>query len=319
MRRKAALDTHKAVRHVVEGIVVARQVLLQRAIADRFAAIIDRQHRADIGVNRKAGQRPQQMLLVIGLLPTAALGVGNRHYAIDARNCYIGAARGQGTSKTRRARGRAEHDDEVPRTDAATARTQITGKRIRPRRAGHLRARSEAAFVESIGLDMISEVRRRGQFEVNRTSAEGVEHALVADVVARRDCRDRSAKRQFPREQFVTRRQGSDGEAVPLQHCMGESKGLSAAADPVAGFQSLRGDGYIVAGQRQTSHLVKIVRMGHASILEEFEIIGVNTARLVLQHCVEQFDGQPRLQCHARAHAQTGVVAPLLELVFDFL
>ena len=54
-RRKGAVQAHKATPDVVEAIAVRDHVLPQHFVGHGFAAVIYRQHRADIGMDDKAG------------------------------------------------------------------------------------------------------------------------------------------------------------------------------------------------------------------------------------------------------------------------
>ena len=58
-RLKGAVQAHKAVPDVIEGIAVRHHVLPQYFVGHGFATIVHRQHSADVGMGDKAGQRAQ--------------------------------------------------------------------------------------------------------------------------------------------------------------------------------------------------------------------------------------------------------------------
>lgn len=77
----------------------------------------------------------------------------------------------------------------------------------------------EGGFVEVVWGELVDEVGLRGEAGA-RDAAErqGVEHRLVADVIAGSDWRQRAAERQSPREEFAADSDGVHGEPMAFEH-----------------------------------------------------------------------------------------------------
>ena len=127
---ESALNREKRVRHVVERVAAIAQKRSEAGVGDRFDAVVDGEHGADVGVHHKTGERAEDLESVVRFARAAALGVRDGHDAIE-RRVHAGEGLqpgGELARETRRARRGAEDDEGVARADAAATRAAVALK-----------------------------------------------------------------------------------------------------------------------------------------------------------------------------------------------
>jgi hypothetical protein len=79
------VEGEKFMEDMIKRIAMGAHEVAEACVRDRLDAVVDREDRADIRVNHKARQRPQNFGRVIGLMLAAALRVGNGDNSVDCR------------------------------------------------------------------------------------------------------------------------------------------------------------------------------------------------------------------------------------------
>ncbi len=254
-------------RHLVHGVTAALHEAAKRLVVVAAGAAVDHQRRADVRMHNESRQGAKNEIEIVGPVLAAALGMGDRHDAVDIRIRIVdGLEAGcHGLGKSGGIRRGGENDDEVSGADPTVSRPAIAGEGRGHLRLRNLRTGLEGPGIERVGLHVVAEVGLGRQREVDAALGENLENLLVAHVLAGRQVAGGAAERQAPREQRRAGGNGLEHEAVSLENGVRQGPAAPLVDDDGTRLEAAGGDGDVVAGRRNAADVVEIPGPGLCS------------------------------------------------------
>src|SRR5919112_1687457 len=285
------LQAHERVGHIVYGIAVIPEVVLEHPVRYGLpAAVVEHDPGPDVRVDHKPAQGPQEQVQVVRRALLPAFGVGDADYTVhvlvgvgDAVHLQL-----QRPDKPGEPRREAHYYHVVARTDAPIRAAPVTHERARLVVERNLLAGAEALFVEDVGLELrVAEVRLfrqaqaaplwfstytspalvRGPFRMfvpsgrdPETLAQYVQDLLVARVVSRRDVPDSAAEAETPGDQVLSFCYRLDGETVSFEDSMLDGELDAFVRDARPGLEPARRHGHVVARCGKASDFPEVPR-----------------------------------------------------------
>ena len=265
LRVVAAVDAQEGVDDMVERVAARGHEALEVGARVRAGAVVDREHRADVGMDHEPGEDPQHVVEVVRTGSAPALGVGDGHDAVHAGRRTPGGLLRRVARKSVGAGGDGEHHHEVAGSHPAFAASPIPFERAVRVDPCDLLARPEGGLVEVEGLDRVGEVRLPGKREVDVPLGERLEDLRVADVLAGGERADRDAEGKAPREEPGALGDRLADEAVSFQHRVREPVRSLPVGHLRARAQPPGRDRDVVPRGRHPRHAIKANALGHRS------------------------------------------------------
>ena len=194
----AALDTVEGMEHMCERVAAPVHEPLHVVVGVRARTVVDREHRAHVGVHHEPREHSQQVVEIVRASGAAALGVGHRDHAVHCGRSHARGPLRDLAHESVGARRGGKHHDEIAGAHPAAARTAVAVEG-RPGIGGlDLLARHERRFIQLVGLDGVQEVRARRKLEVDVALGKRGQDLLVADVLTGNEVTGRDSERESP-------------------------------------------------------------------------------------------------------------------------